>query len=283
MKDIYQSISLDNGRVFLSEENDVCFVQKITTEKEIKNTIAFSEHLAGLDIVYLAGVRYKITVPQILDWNPDTSIAKFEFKEGSNLEEALKKASPDRFQDATFVKDIFEWMKSSGTFWRGAAPRHIIINKLRNEVSLLDFERPIKIKKDGFEDAEFQSMVRGLVHEEFCAFLFDSEQSSIFPHIWDHDENQQVEIGSIFGKRINLLIKYFFDPKDNRIPLEQLLFVYKFMSSVVTPYLVEGKPFYPIPILDKIAREPEDYVKVVTNLIKMDRQSWPHYLGYENS
>ena len=54
------------------------------------------------------------------------------------------------------------------------------------------------------------------------------------------------------------------------------------MSSVVTPFLIHDRPFYPILSLDKAARDPEEYVKIVTNLIKIDRQKWAQYLKYED-
>jgi len=282
MKDIYKSISLDDGKITLTEHNGIDCIQKVTNEKEIENMTLISEHLKGLNRVFLDGMGYTITTPRILEWNPNTGFLKLELKNGNNLEEVLENASAGRSKDISFIKEFFGWMESSGTFWRGAAPRHIIINKPQKEISLLDFERPVTIKKGGFGGAEFQLRLRGLVHEEFCAFLYDNEQLDLFPHIWDHDKDEQIEVGSIFGKRVNLLIKHFFAPKEEIIPIEQLLFIYKIMSSVVTPFLIEGRPFYPILALDNIARDPEEYVNVVTNLIKIDRQKWPQYLKHEN-
>ena len=187
-----------------------------------------------------------------------------------------------RTQNVNFTHHFIEWMKNTGTFWRGVAPRHILINSNQKEISLLDFERPITLKQNGFNNEEYTKLLRGLVHEEFCAFLFEDEQHLIFPNFWNINVSQEdIPLNIIHGKRVKLLLEYFFGQLRETVQTEQLHFVYKFMSSIVTPFFIENKPFFPLKAIDETAREPKDYVDTILQLSKIDKSKWPTYLKYE--
>lgn len=207
-----------------------------------------------------------------------------ELKEGENLEALLSSDKVDRNDKVNFTKQLLEWMKDTGTFWCGVAPRHIVTDQVKNEVSLLDFERPLALKKGGFSVEEFNNLLRGLVHEEFSAFLFENEQKNIFSDIYKTEfPNKLINLNSIYGRRVKLLLAHFFGPLEETIKTEQLFFVYEFMSSIVTPFYVDGKPFFPLKEIDERTRVAENYVSTVLQLSKIDRPQWPAYLKYENN
>lgn len=283
MKELYRSISMDEGRIDVLEHPDgFCVVTKITTVKEVENMVEINTHLLSVKPFKWQDDLYKVVTPKIVSWDEAIKVLTLELKEGDNLEASLSSAGDNRKQNIDFTHQFFEWMKATGTFWRGAAPRHIVINSNQKEISLLDFERPVTLRQIGFKDEEFNTLLRGLVHEEFCAFLFDDEQSVVFPDIWKIESyNEVIRLNTIHGKRIKLLLEFFFGFLGETIRTEQLHFVYEFMSSIVTPFLFEGKQFYPLKAIDKKTKMAEDYVDMVLQLSKIDRSQWPTYLGYE--
>lgn len=283
MKELYKSVSMDEGRVGIIEHSDsVYVVTKKTTTTEVVNTATMNNHLHSVRPFALQGEPYQVVAPKIIAWDETTGSLVLELKEGENLEALLSSSEGNRASIVIFTRHFLEWMKDTGTFWRGAAPRHIIINSGQKEISLFDFERPIAVKQGGFKDEEFKKMSRGLVHEEFCAFLFEDEQQVVFPNFWDADTSKNIiPLASIHGKRIKLLLENLFGPIGDSVQEEQLNFVYRFMSSAVTPFFIEGKPFYPLKAIDEKTRGAENYVDIILQLSKVDRSQWPAYLGYE--
>lgn len=283
MMEFYKSISMDAGRIGIVEHPDkVCTVTKKTTLIEILNMTQMSLHLQNTGSFEWQGEQYKITIPKVISWDDATGVLELELKCGKNLEALLSSVDNDRKQTVNFTHNILEWMKNTGTFWHGIAPRHIVINSDQREITLLDFERPVVLRQNGFKDEEFDSLLRGLVHEEFSAFLFENEQPRVFPTIWKSEvSTNDILVNTIHGKRVKLLLENFFGLLGDVIKAEQLHFVYKFMSSIVTPFFVDGKAFYPLKAIDERTREADKYVETVLQLSRMDRLSWPEYLGYE--
>lgn len=282
MKDIYRSVSMDKGRIGVVENSfGIHAITKRTTVKEFANTTEMNTYLESAKQFEWQDTLYRVVTPKIISWSENTEILTLEFKEGQNLEASLS-SMDSRTQNVNFTQCFINWMKKSGTFWRGLAPRHILINSDQKEISLLDFERPNTLKQNGFNDEEYTKLLRGLVHEEFCAFLFENEQHLIFPNFWDTNVfKQDIPLNIIHGKRVKLLLEYFFGQLGETIQTEQLHFVYKFMSSIITPFFVENKPFFPLKAIDETAREPKDYVDTVLQLSKIEKSEWPTYLKYE--
>lgn len=280
MKELYQSISMDEGRIKIIEHyNDICIVTKKTIKREVINTAEMNTHLQNTKQFEWQNELYKVVTPKIIFWDQAKGTLGLELKKGNNLEALLSSTEGNRTQNINFTHQFLEWMKTTGTFWRGVAPRHIIINYDQKEISLLDFERPINLKPDGFDNEEFNNMLRGLVHEEFCAFLFEDEQQVVFPDIWKTKElNKTIPLSVIHGKRVKLLLEKLFGPFGESVQTEQLHFVYRFMSSIITPFFIEGKPFYPLKAIDKKTKGAESYVDILLQLCKMDKPQWPRYL-----
>lgn len=283
MKELYQSISMDESRIGVIERSDgSCIVTKKTIFKEVANMIEMGTHLERTKKFEWQGEQFKVVTPKIVSWDEPTETLTLETKEGENLEASLYLPNDNRQQKIDFTYQFLYWMKSTGTFWRAAAPRHIIVNSEQKEITLLDFERPVALKEGPFDEDEFNRKLVGLVHEEFSAFLFESEQNAVFPDVWNLNSPKEIiRLDTIHGKRIKLLLDNFFGPIGETVQNDQLYFIYKFMSSVTTPFLIQGSPFYPIKAMDERTRKAEDYVKIVLDLSKLERSEWPAYLKYE--
>lgn len=285
MKELYRSISMDEGRIGVVERPGGSYViTKKTTLKEVVNMVEMGAHLENAKKFEWQGESYKVVIPKIVTWDQTTETLTLEAKDGKNLEALLFLPNNNRKQIVDLTYEFLNWMKSTGTFWRAAAPRHIIIDSKQKEISLLDFERPACLREDRFSEKEFNERLAGLVHEEFSAFLFGDEQDMVFPNIWSlENPNEIISLDTIHGKRIKLLLNNFFGPIGETVRKDQLYFVYKFMSSIATPFLIQGRPFYPFKAMDKNTRNTEDYVKTVLDLSKLERSAWPEYLKYENN
>ncbi len=283
MKDLYKSISLDDGRVAVIElAGDKYAITKKTSIKEVQNMEAVHNHLQEAKLFEWLNIYFKIVVPKVISWNAVDETINLEFKDGKNLEELLSIVDENRPAIIDFTQKLLTWIKETGTFWRGLAPRHIVLDTNNNEVTILDFERPVMLKNGGFFESEFNDKLRGLVHEEFSAFLFEDEQQKIFPDIWkDENYKEEIDLEAIHGKRIKLLLNNFFGLHEKKTSREELYFVYRFMSYMVTPYLIDGKEFFPLKAIDKKVRGAENYVNTVLTLMTMDKNKWPKYLEYE--
>ncbi len=285
MKDIYQGISTDPGRIEIIDLQDRGFaVSKKTQSGEVTNMVEFSSHLQRCAPFVWKGQDFKVVIPEILGWDNKTEKLTLKIVEGNNLESLLHANGTERDECVDFLANFMQWMSTSGTFWKGLAPRHILIDETSKQISLLDFERPLLLKSDGYTSEEFNNLLRGLVHEEFCAFLFDSEQNTIFPNMWDNmHESNTLQLDSIHGKRVKLLLEKIFGPLEETVTEAQLNFIYKYMSAVVTPYFVDGKAFYPLVAIDKKVRGAENYANLVLTLSKIEKSEWPNYLKDETS
>lgn len=275
---------MDEGRIGLIEQPDgSCVVTKKTSSKEVASMVEMKTHLENSKQFEWQSESYKVVTPEMISWDENTETLTLEAKKGKNLEALLYLPNDNREQTVDFTYQFLNWMGSTGTFWRAAAPRHIILDSKQKEITLLDFERPVYLKDSSFGEKEFNERLVGLVHEEFSAFLFEDEQNRVFPNIWNIDNsNEEIGLDTIHGKRIKLLLNNFFEPIGETAKKHQLYFVYKFMSSIATPFFVQEKPFYPFKAMDEKTREATDYVETVLALSNLKRSEWPKYLKIWN-
>lgn len=154
------------------------------------------------------------------------------------------------------------------------APRHVIVDTERNSVVIVDFERALVIRQSEIGKNEYRCLTRGRVHEEFCAFLLEREQTEVFGNIWEEDgkENEVIEIKEIQSKRVQALIKELFGPRE-KIAIRDLYATYKLLAETVTPIEDEKGVFFPLVELDRF-RGAENYVGKVISLKKIPRGEW---------
>jgi len=283
--ELYRSISMDPGRIEVNTlPTGRLLVTKKTTGVEVSNTTEASVHLQSAKPFEWQDTSYRVVTPEVISWDESGGLLTLELKEGENLEASLSSVENGRNNNINFTHQFLDWMKATGTFWRGVAPRHIVTDFAKKEISLLDFERPLVLRSGGFNVDEFNELLRGLVHEEFSAFLFENEQKIIFSDVYKTESpDKLINLSSIYGRRVKLLLAHFFGPLEETVKTEQLFYVYQFMSSIVTPFFIDGKPFFPLKEIDERTRDAQNYVNTVLQLSQIDRPQWPAYLEYGNN
>jgi len=265
--------SLESSKVFIEDLT----VRKITGLDEIRRLSKLQRFLSNSENNHLTFEKqsFDIQVPKILKWDYKNSIIGMAFCSGSNLENILVDTINynDREKYVHLCAEIISWMKNSGVLWHDAAPRNIILNTEKKTVSLVDFERPLDIKGKPYNNFDFKRHIRGNIHEEFCAFLFEDEQQYVFPKIWDYKATDSYSRNSITSHRQLMLVDKIFGQSNENIPASQLISVQKIMSSVVTPYHFQGKVYFPMLYLAK-SQGPEEYINRVIKLKNTPKEKW---------
>lgn len=270
-------VSFDPQKVWIEEVNGVKCVVKKTNQLEVEMVQLVKRHLTlnNASSFFWGGTVFKVNIPDILSWDPDKKIMHQQYCKGNNVELLLRSMfGEERHRIVSFLLDFMEWMRKNGMFWEGAAPRHLIVEELGKNLSLVDFERPIILQEYSFSEEEFRVLLRGTVHEEFCAFLFEDEQKMLFANIWDDVSQGEVPTSSIRSVRQLILYEKFFGRPKGKVFMKQLALVQRFMSGIVTPFLLDNSPFFPLVALDKI-RGAQNYVETILELDRTKRVEWP--------
>lgn len=278
---IERVVSFDPQKVWIEEVNGVKCIVKKTDQREIERTQLARTHLnlSSSPSFLVAGTVFTVNVPDVLSWDPAKKIMRQRYCEGNNVELLLRSVfGEERHRIVIFLLDFMRWMCKMGMFWEGAAPRHLIVDELGKRLSLVDFERPIIFQKFSFSEKEFKTLLRGIVHEEFCAFLFENEQKAVFANIWDDVSQGEIPASSVRSARQLILYEKFFGKPEERVSVKQLAFVQRFMAGIVTPFLINNSPFFPLVALDKI-RGAQNYVEAILELDKTERVEWPRVLA----
>lgn len=282
MKELYRTVSFDDQRTFLDQDH---VVKNNISDLEFVNLELISQHLRKTEGIQLGDSIFVVKTPNIISVNTANRSIFLELCDGDNLEQKLETTfdeTRNKYLDIT--KAFVLWMKTTGTFWAGAAPRHIIINDPNKTVSIVDFEREILLDEKGFEDTKFNSLIRGLVFEEFGAFLFENEQEDIFPNLWENLPQEEIQPDSIKSMRVKLLIKHFFGIDHDTVSSEKFATIQKFMAKMVTPFYVGNVPFFPLRHIDnKVKNNPYEFVKSLIELTQLKQDMWPNYFKNENN
>lgn len=242
-------ISVDVNKIWLEENKDKKIVVKITNQFEVDQLSKVSQWLLinnNSELVW-EEIIFETKVPEIISWDKDK------------------------------LKSFFFWMKCKGFFWKGIAPRHIIINESERTIYILDFERPLENFDKPFSEEKLTSLMRGLVHEEFCAFLFKEEQDMIFGNIWLDPKPKSVPKSSITSKRQLALLEAFGGGLNEEFPVGQLVYIERVMSYAVTPFILNNEPFFPLLYLEEL-KSLENYVRTVLELSQTERIRWKNIL-----
>lgn len=277
---LHDVVSLDQGRVQIQNETGTIHVIKLTEEREVSNLLLLQQTIRTADRLRWGEGLFEVKLPQLISWDSGKGVLEMEYIEGENLEEILKSTlGKEREGYVELAKEFISWMERNGIFWGAAAPRHLIINSNDKSIGIVDFERSVILEDGPFPHEEFKFLIRSNVCQEFSAFLFQDEQLQVFPDIWLETKHKNISLKSIHGSRLNLLLSKFFGPIDDQVSSEQLMFSQKFMSSIVTPFLHDGIPFYPLVHISKHVRRAQEYVDLTLELSKLDRVLWPEYFG----
>ena len=128
------------------------------------------------------GTVFMVNVPDILSWDLPRKSCINSIVRGIMSSYFLRSMfGEERNRIVSFLLDFMKWMRKNGMFWEGAAPRHLLVEELGRSLSLVDFERPIILQEYSFSEEEFKVLLRGTVHEEFCAFLLKTNKKRFLP------------------------------------------------------------------------------------------------------
>lgn len=279
-KELHKVISLEDGRVDIADDNGQTVVRKKTKELEavqlaMLGHILAEERITGIE---WEGDSYAVGVPQFVDWNEQTGLLQMEHCEGENLENLLKHAQgEERHRLVNLTTQVVTWMRTSGVLWRDAAPRNILVDMSGRKITLLDFERPLVLKWNQFEDDEFNLLVRGNITEEFSAFLLPDEQEKVFPNVWQDGAQALIDKSSILSGRQIILTERLFGPQDEKVLVQHLAAAQRMMAEVVTPFFVDGEMFFPLLYIEKSPTS-QDYIDKVVELYNTPRELWKENL-----
>jgi hypothetical protein len=195
------------------------------------------------------------------------------------LEIALRREEDiARSEYVALSRSFIFWMQNTGIVWGDAAPRNILINSQTKEICLVDFEKGCLLQDNPYSIDEFNNAVRGIVHEEFSAFLHPDEQLTVFGDVWQIQEDALVLATYLRGKRERILYERLFGNLQNEIPLQQAVSVQRLMSEIVTPFRTETGIFFPLVYLAE-SESAENYVETLLQLKNLDRNLWPSFLS----
>lgn len=264
--EIFDVVSVEPDKIWAEKLNKKIIIAKKTDHLEYNRTKKLEKWLSQdrNGILYWGKDNYKIQASKIVSWDNNKKILRLEYCRGKNLENLLKENfGTNRSAYVKLIKIFLKWMTWNGLYWKGLAPRHIIINKKPRKIFIIDFERELKIYNYHLSSSNLRNMIRGYVYEEFSSFLFESERDDIFGDIWSVKRHGLILKKSISSSRQRALIEKFFGAKISRISDDQLIFVEKLMSSAVTPFLVNNRPFFPLILLENI-KGLKKYVKAIS-------------------
>lgn len=272
-------VSFDPNRVWIEDNVSGKIVVKVTTQEEIAQIWIAQKRLAQIRTsLEWDGEIFTVRIPEIVSWDEATGILKETLCLGDNLEILLRSSlGRQRAVWVEFLRKFLEWTKNSGFFWIGFAPRHLLIDRNARTVSIVDFERPVCVSDQSFSTEEFNTFLRGTVHEELCAFLFEEEQGLLFPDIWTEINSKEIPWEEILSSRQKLLLLVLFGSFGEKVPATQLATVQRLLANIITPFTIDGRPFFPLVHLDRI-RGAKNYVKTILEFTKYERRVWPHIL-----
>jgi len=274
-------VSFDSDKVKIYHKEDGSLViAKRTNTTEAINMSQIKEHMISRDRSSLSweGTTFTVRVPEAISWDNENGVLVTKYFEGENLELLLRSENHDtRKKFVDFTKIFIEWMKNAGIIWRDAAPRNVAVNEETKEICIFDFEKGSLLQDRPYSTEEFNSAIRGIVYEEFAAFLFPEEQQQVFGDVWVA-EDVLISQNYFRGRRERILYKRLFGDLKDRLCLKKVVSVQRLMAEVVTPYLVEGKVFFPLIYLAK-SKSAEEYINLLLELVTLDRSDWPDFLS----
>lgn len=278
------SYDADKVRIVTALDNSTS-VYKTTTDNEFEHLKLMKSKLemCSSNSILWKAEDFSIHIPEIKSWNNETHTMEMSHLKGDNLEILLRETNREnRVELVELIANVIGWMKQSGCLWIDAAPRNILIDNNAKSIGFVDFEKGAILQDFPFTNDVFSLYVRGIINEEFSAFLFQHEQEIVFGDIWNV-RDMPISNELIQGKREKLLYEYAFGKIGNEVSLADLTLIQKLMSEMVTPFYVEDEVFYPLVYLDHY-RGAESYTNAIIELSKIDKVDWPAFLkSNENS
>ncbi len=247
-------LSFDQTRVkFIGYRIDPISVEKMTPEIEYRQIVDASEYLARHPIFLKDGTISVLPAP-ILSWREKSSILVTQYCKGTNFEHILRSTinREERLKWVMIFKEFFQKLRLRAFLWGDCAPRNMIFNKDSQSIRIVDFERKLVLGDEPVKLAVFSRYIRNYSLEEFSCLLFKGEQKILFSEVLTEEPKKSVPISEISSKRKKKLLELTFGRKKHYSIME-LQSTEKFMAFIATPFFIDGMPYYPMDVIDKIS------------------------------
>jgi len=167
--------------------------------------------------------------------------------------------------------DFFQGIQRTGFLWGDCAPRNMVLNQDSRLIRIMDFERTLSLYECPVPAKLFSRYVGSYSREEFSSFLFREEQDILFAQFLIEEDNISIDIRSISSNRKKKLLNAMFGTRGN-YDLTEVRQAEDLMSSVATPFFVDGNAFYPMDCIDRISSKLGQgaYIKLVLRLIELN-------------
>ena len=247
---VHKIISFDSNKVWFEFKNGVKICKKRTIGKEIEALIQAKEYLKGKKINAL-GKEFRLSTPDIIDWERNTRILTMSFCEGENLESIICN-SKTRGQGVELLREMLRFTLKNKFFWNDFAPRNIIVDD-SNNIFIMDFEHGI-----GDKDISLEEFLRMRVYREYSSFLLPEERKLSIEKVFNlrnEEKNQVIDTNSC-SKRIIALAKLMgYYPT---MTTQQSLDIQKKIIIAEQPYVKDRKINYPRIMVEKLLEEGKD-------------------------
>lgn len=266
-------ISFDSERIYVTNDNNITYLNKKTKRSEIENLKKAKEYLTGKSINIIDN-NYKIEIPKIHDWNEETEMVKMDFFHGTNLETLLR-TIPSRQEAILFLNKLLEFILLNDFYWVDFLPRNILINKEDKKICFVDFEKGLSFKENNLIH-----FFRNHVYEEYSSFLLLNERilngEEIFK-LQPTEKNITINKNEIKVKRVKATANKLSYP--DFITQEQFLDIYRMFLIAELPKIVNEEIFFPRVDLEKILETKktnslayEEYADKILELVKQNKK-----------
>jgi len=240
-------ISLTKDKVWQTNYNNENAFCKKTTIDEVNNLRKVESFFKNNNCKILNDFTLK--VPQIYSW--DGSCLTMEECKGQNLEIMLRTMG-QREEGKKFLNAMLNFMLNNNFYWHDFAPRNILVNQNEKEISIVDFERGIKLEGLSFINY-VRDFIRENVYEEYAAFLLPSERVFEAKKIFslNNDEiDYDVDLKKVKSKRVKNIAQKLHLPTP--ITYSKYLEIIYMLIKAETPYCRNAEVIFPIVELEDI-------------------------------
>lgn len=239
--------SFDKNKIWLSNNNGNKIINKISSFNEVENNNMISKELRGLRL-NIDSISYKITVPNIYDWDSDRKVLSMEYCDGKNLEFILRDKTT-YLSGLEILNELLKTLINEGIYWIDFAPRNVLVED--ETIHIVDFEKGFGNTNDGIKE-----FLRNHVYEEYGSFSFLQDRLYTPDEVFDvtPDElSKNYYIPNIGPKRIKAMAKLL--GYKEWLTKEEYLFIIKMFIIAEQPEVQNGEFIFPRVYLEQILKD----------------------------
>lgn len=246
-----QIISLDMDKVHKINYKGKTAIIKKSKETEVDSLKLAKEMLQNVTCI-INGKKYNLNIPNVYEWNDINQTIIMEYCKGENLELIIRNNSTREY-GVKSLHTLLNLILNNNFYWYDFAPRNILISE--NEITFVDFERGINPNENELQ------YLRGLVYEEYVAFLLPNERPILNERLFaiDKKDDYKINFDDIKSNRIKALLKKL-NLNEKQINYSTYLHMWNLIVSAETPRKNGNTIIYPIVEMERdLADKGYDY------------------------